>query len=184
MLKNTKVAMATLMAVGAVVTGVTSISATAPGNGTTPVTYDNRVVIPDGNGQYGMIIPTAISFDEDTKTGDASVAVAGINGYNLTDWKSLEVDVKVKSTNGYKLVDPANTNTTTNSVSYKVKMAGNAADFSGTTAEAVTQKLGVGGTGRVEKAEGTATLTGAATVKGQYKDTLTYSFTETANALK
>ena len=47
----------------------------------------------------------------------------------------------------------------------------------------VTKHFGVGGT-TVKKEDGTATLTSKAKVKGNYKDTLTYTFTENVNTLK
>lgn len=149
-------------------------------SGTTPVSYDNRQVLPDGNGQYGMIIPTAISFTDDKQTADAAIEITGINGYDLDkDWTALDVTAKVASQNSYKLKDGAN-----NEVAYQVKMNNNQGQFEANGNEQeVTKHFGVGGT-TVKKEDGTATLTGKATVKGQYKDTLTYTFTENTNILK
>lgn len=171
-------ALAGMMTVGGAMAGAAPVHAAAPSNGTTPVVYDNRNIIPDGNGQYGMIIPTAISFTDDNKTADASVEITGINGYNLdTDWTALDVTASVKSANSYTLTGPGDP------VAYTVKMANNGSVFSGAAEQEITKHFGVGGE-TVKKEAGTATLTGKATVKGQYTDTLTYSFVENTNTLK
>lgn len=147
-------------------------------SGTTPVSYDNRQVLPDGNGQYGMIIPTAITFTDDKQTADAAIEITAINGYELDrDWTALDVTAKVASANSYKLKDGAN------EVEYQVKMDNqNKFEANGDEQE-VTKHFGVGGT-TVKKEDGTATLTSKAKVKGNYKDTLTYTFTENVNTLK
>lgn len=190
MLKSKKytkgaVALASIMTMCVLMKGGTVIYATAPANGTTPVTYDNRTVLPDGNGQYGMIIPTAISFSDTSKTANADIEITGIEGYNLdTDWTTLQVAASVQSTNGYKLKHEAK------EVTYQLSMDKNTsvfdstmADGKATAANAVTQTLGVG-TGEVKKVSGTAILTGAAASKGTYTDTLTYSFKENKNTPK
>ncbi|WP_062804722.1 hypothetical protein [Enterococcus pernyi] len=176
--------MSTMAVLGMMLTGGTIVNAqtrTAPSDGTTPVTYDNRTVLPDGNAQYGMVIPTSISFSDDSKTADATLEIVGINGYYLDkDWTELGVTVKIASQNGYKLKKDSK------EVSYKLKMDNNDSDFdSGMDEKEVTKKFGVGGSdGKVKKETGTATLTGKATEKGQYSDTLTYKFTETVNNQK
>lgn len=146
--------------------------------GTTPVTYDNRQVLPDDNGQYGMIIPTAITFTDDKQTADAAIEITGINGYELDrDWTTLDVTAKVASANSYKLKSGVN------EVDYQVKMdSQNEFEANGNEQE-VTKHFGVGGT-TVKKEEGTATLKSKAKVKGNYKDTLTYTFKENVNTLK
>lgn len=146
--------------------------------GTTPVTYDNRQVLPDGNGQYGMIIPTAITFTDDNQTVNTAVEITGINGYDLSDWTELDVKAKVSSVNSYNLVDGAN------KVAYQVKMDNNNAEFGANAdQQEVTKHFGVGGD-TVTKEGATATLTGKAKVKGQYKDTLNFNFEEMKNILK
>lgn len=170
-----------MMLAGSAGTIVNAQTRTAPSDGTTPVTYDNRNVLPDGNAQYGMIIPTAISFTDNKQTADATIEIVGINGYNLDqDWTELGVTVKIASQNGYKLKKDSK------EVSYKLKMNSNTNAFdSGMDEKDVTKKFGVGGNdGKVKKETGTATLTGKATEKGQYSDTLTYKFTETVNNQK
>ncbi|MDZ4992040.1 hypothetical protein GNF80_03520 [Clostridium perfringens] len=148
--------------------------------GTTPVTYDNRQVLPDGNGQYGMIIPTAITFTDDKQEADAAIEITGINGYDLDkDWTELDVTAKVSSKNSYELKDG------NKSVAYEIQMDNNADKFEANDAEQeVTKRFGVGKADLVKKEGGTARLGGKATVKGQYKDTLTYTFTENVNTLK
>lgn len=179
------VAIALLMAAGGSVAGGTAVFAAAPDDGTTPIVYDNRTILPDSNGQYGIIIPTGISFSDDSKTADASVEITGINGYDLDrDWSQLKVTASVASTNGYKLKSVP----TDAGVDYKLKMDGNTDAFQSTmatptAAQAITDTLGIG-TGNKKKAAGTATLTGSAKEKGRYTDTLTYSFAENENTLK
>lgn len=152
----------------------------APSVGETPVTYDNRNVLPDGNGQYGMVIPTAISFTDDKKEADASLEIVGVNGYDLdNDWQELDVSVKIKSSNGYNLVKDGDKN-----VSYTLKMDGNGSSFNANDQEQdITKHFGVsqGNGDIVKKDTGVATLTGKAPEKGQYLDTLTYTFTENTN---
>ncbi len=69
----------------------------------TPVSYDNRRIIPDGNGQYGVIVPSAIQFYDGALTKAADLEIVGINGFDLTYWSELDVEVKVASQNGYLL---------------------------------------------------------------------------------
>lgn len=181
MKKTSLFALVGMLSLGAFATTTSPVHAAgnAPDDGTTPVVYDNRNVLPDKNGQYGMIIPTALTFTDDKQTADATVEITGINGYDLKeDWTNLEVKATVKSDNSYTLVGPGD------AVAYELKMNGNAAKFEANTdAQEITKHFGVGGQ-TVTKEEGTATLTGKAKVKGQYKDTLTYSFEEVQNQLK
>lgn len=181
--KTGAMALAAVMAAGVFMTGGTAVHAAAPANGTTPVTYENRTVLPDGNAQYGVIIPTAVSFTDASKTANADLEITGIGGYDLdTNWTALQVTASVASTNGYKL------KTGVKEVDYKIKMNGNAGDFDSslttpTDAQEITTKLGVGGA-NVKKVTGTAELTGVASSKGSYSDTLTYSFVENTNTPK
>lgn len=149
-------------------------------DGTTPVIYDNRNILPDNNAQYGMVIPTAISFSDNKKEADASVQIVGINGYDIdTDWTELDVTTKVKSQNSYKLKNDNN-----KEVSYELKMENNSAKFTENDQEQEFSKhFGKGGD-TVKEEKGTATLTGKAPEKGQYSDTLTYTFTENKNTPK
>lgn len=178
----TKKMMGTVAVLGIVLAGGNIVNAQTraiTNTGTTPVTYDNRTVIADDNAQYGMIIPTAISFTDDKQTADASLEIVGINGYDLdNDWTELNVTAKVKSTNGYTLDKGAK------KVPYKITMTGNTGSFeSGTDEKEITTRLGVGANTTSKKISGTAELNGKATEKGQYSDTLTYTFTENTNTL-
>lgn len=165
-----------LTAGGLVVSDASVVHAAAPSEKGVPVTYDNRTVLPDGNGQYGMIIPTSISFTDTNKTANADVEITGVGGYNLdVDWTTLDVLVKVKSDNSYKLTG------TGPNIDYQLKMTNNANEFEANdTAQEITKHFGVGGNA-VKKETGEAKLTGKATVKGQYSDRLTYSFEEITN---
>lgn len=169
-----------MMLAGGAGTIVNAQTKAVPAPGTTPVTYDNRTVLPDSNAQYGMVIPTAISFTDDDQTADASLEIVGINGYDLDkDWNKLDVSVTVKSKNSYKLKNNAK------EVSYELKMDNNTDKFTDNDSEqSVTKHFGVGDTNFVKKEGGTAKLTSKATEKGQYSDTLTYTFTENENTPK
>lgn len=182
--KNNKkgiVAMAGAMAImGGMLAQATPAYAAAPGDGTTPVIYDNRQVLPDGNGEYGMIIPTAIAFTDDSTKANADVEITGINGYELKDWSELSVKASVKSQNSYSLILDGGSE----SAKYQLAYGSDLFDHEdGSVVSPITQKLGIGGTGNEVKAAGTATLTdkSGATKKGKYKDTLTYSFEELRN---
>ncbi|MGY3724202.1 hypothetical protein SAMN05421767_14611 [Granulicatella balaenopterae] len=181
--KKAIVAMTILGGMVVQATPIFAAAQTSPTNtiksGTTPVTYDNRQVLPDGNGQYGMIIPTAISFTDKNTTANADVEITGINGYKLEDWKELSVQASVQSKNEYKLKLNGNG---TESATYELKYGGETA-FTGASANQIKQKLGIGGHDNASKATGTATLKdkAGATKKGQYTDTLTYSFKELQN---
>lgn len=155
--------------------------AAAPGNGTTPVTYDNRQALPDGNGQYGMIIPTAISLSDTNTTGNADLEITGINGFDLSEWSELKVEASVQSTNSYKL--KLNGTDSTKYAEYGLTYDTSQAIPQDGNKTAITKKLGVGSGGQVAKVNGKVALGDKtkATEKGQYKDTLTYSFVEEAN---
>ncbi|MGL4283260.1 hypothetical protein [Eubacterium aggregans] len=87
-------ALATILASGA-------LSMMAPvhaADNTTPVIYYNRAVIDvNGNGKYGTLIPTAITFTDDSKEALADIEIVGIKGYSLDDFSNLKVNASVKS---------------------------------------------------------------------------------------
>ncbi len=156
--------------------------AAAPASGQTPVTYDNRQVLPDDNAQYGMIIPTAITFDDTKTQANADVEITGINGYELSNWSELSVQASVESTNSYQLKLNGNGS---EYATYGLQYNGNLDEFTDAGKKDITTKLGTGGTNEA-KVTGTATLKDKtnATKKGQYTDTLTYSFSELQNIKK
>ncbi len=185
--KNNKkriVAMAGAMAMVGVMSAqsATVFAANPIESGETPVIYDNRQVLPDGNGQYGMIIPTAIAFTDDSTTGNADVSITGINGYELSDWKTLTVKASVASQNDYQLQLVGDSSKyATYDLTYGTD------NFASAGTHDITEKLGIDGAGtNKETVKGIATLKDKtnATKKGQYKDTLTYTFNEEANELR
>lgn len=190
-------------------TGTTMTAVHAEGKaisqtGTTNVSYVNRNVIPDDNGEYGMIIPSAIVFKEAGETADASVEITGINGFDLDkDWSDLSVTATVKSNEGYVLKEQNSSKKAgykmvmdvdgNDSFDYDTEEPTNTDQLFDTDTEGVTvgvpleKNFGVGGSdGRVKVLKGQAKLTdiSQATVKGNYKDTLTYSFNENSNIKK
>lgn len=151
--------------------------------GTTLVTYDNEKVLPDENGEYGMIIPVAVTFSDTEMTANTDVEITGINGYELSNWRELSVQASVKSANAYKLKLNGNES---KYATYGLKYDGNNTEFiSNQEFQKINKNLGVGGAHdvNVKKVTGIATLKdkSKATKKGQYIDTLTYSFKEIIN---
>jgi len=135
-----------------------------------PVTYDNRNVIDvDENGQWGVVIPTAISFSQDVKEVEVEVEVVGINGYTLADFESLEVTAKVTSANGYVL----NNSSAATGAEYELTLDDKT--FEGDGAAAFEKVLGVGD-GLEAKATGEAMIKSEPSEKGQYADILTFEF--------
>ncbi len=188
-LKNKKIrvmALAAVVAVGTMMGSVANVNAASaitpdtPGTGETPVTYDNRNIIPDDNGQYGMVIPTSINFSDTSMEKEANLEIIGINGFELSEWTELVVTGTVTSENGAKLLNGSN------SVSYKLDYAGNVmTDGSETVIGADTgYKFGVGEAANGTALAGKATLLEKGKVKGLYKDKLTYTFTEKANSMR
>ena len=155
-------------------------------SGETKVSYDNREVLPDGNGEYGMIIPTAISFTDEEMTGNANIEITGINGYELSDWETLTVKASVQSENQLKLSlnGTEHDKYATYGLKYGTDMFEQ--ETHGSSKNDITERLGIGNSGQKAVVEGTANLKdkSKATVKGQYKDVLTYSFEEEANKKK
>ncbi|MEG1433320.1 MULTISPECIES: hypothetical protein [Eubacterium] len=171
------IALATILASGA-------LSMMAPvhaAENQTPVVYENRAVIDvNGNGRYGTIIPTAITFTDASKTAAADIEIVGVGGFSLDDFAKLKVTTKVKSAGGFQMSGPVGSS----GAKYEVNMTGNDAAFTaGTDEKEVTAPLGIGA-GQEKKVSGTATYTGNASTKGQYKDTLTYTFTQVDADLK
>ena len=146
----------------------------------TPVTYDNRNVTPgDDTGVWGVIVPTAITFTDDSRTGDAAVELTGLKGYSLEDFgEDFSVAVTVKSANGYQLTK--GDKTADYSLTYGDKVYTKTDDVEADKTDKEVAAL----TKVAAKQEGTATLTTPATEKGTYKDTLTYTFTGTGTVLK
>ncbi|WWU63305.1 hypothetical protein QJR26_09700 [Clostridium baratii] len=177
-------ALACAMTIAGGVASAVPAYAAAPGNGTTPVTYDNRQALPDGNAQYGMIIPTAVSLSDTKTQGNVDVEITGINGFDLSNWAELTVATSVESQNEYQL--RLNGTDTDKYAKYGLTYGGTQAIPQAAGKTEITKKLGIGSAGQVAKVTGTADLgdKSKATVKGQYKDTLTYSFVEEANQKK
>jgi len=137
----------------------------AAGTGTTPVSYDNRNMIPDPDNpadpQWAVLVPSAIKFTDEQKTVDTTIELTGMNGKPLA--AGLSVDVTVASTNGYTL----NNNDGSQKLAYELYSEGTLV-----TADADTvAKLSAADT----KRPGNAVLKGTATSLGSYTDTLTYS---------
>lgn len=179
-------AITSLALAGVMLMGAGSMVHAAPAaatidSGTTNVTYDNRKVLPDSNGMYGMVIPAGIAFTDGKTSMDADISIVGINGYDLSEWSALDVTATVASANSYKLLmDGTNAD---NGATYELQMTGNTAAFTADAKDqAVTEHLGRGD-GTTETAKGTATLKTKATKKGLYKDVLTYKFTENKNSI-
>lgn len=144
-----------------------------PQEGKTPVTYDNRnIVDSDGNGVWGVAIPTAITFTDEKQTADADIELIGLNGYSLEDFKQLDVEGTVQSQNAYKMVGEGSASGSEASYSYQLK----GTTFTADTSEQEIEQLNLA----APKQDGTATLQEKGTKKGQYKDTLTFKFTGTS----
>ncbi|MFV0382082.1 MAG: hypothetical protein ACK5KR_07680 [Breznakia sp.] len=176
-LENRKVkmlAVSTIVGFGLVLATASSVRAAEPTTADVPVSYDNRRTIPDANGQYGMIVPTTINFTDEKLSDKQNVEIIGINGYVAEDWTSLKIKVEVASQNGWKLKGNSIELPYTLSYNDQVLTADNkvlgGSDY----------VLGFAGA-NTASVEGTATLSEKATIKGQYTDKLTYTFTEQEN---
>lgn len=176
--KGIAVGACTMMFMGSLAGSATT--ALAATDGITPVTYDNSTIVDvDGNGKWGVAIPTSINFT-DTKTIVMSdVELVGINGTNLdTTYSKVEVTGKVKSVGGYNLAGP------TGSVSAEYEMTIDGKKFTkNNTDQGFQNKFGMNtaaGTSLKKKLNLSANLTKKGTVRGQYKDTLTFNFAGTA----
>ena len=144
-----------------------------PQTGQTPVVYDNRnIVDPDGNGVWGVAIPTAITFTDENQTADADIELVGLNGYSLSDFTQLDVDGTVQSQNAYKMIGEGSASGSEASYSYQLKSTTFTADGEEQDIEQLTLSA--------PKQEGIATLKTKGTKKGQHKDKLTFTFTGTS----
>jgi len=134
----------------------------AAGTGTTPVSYDNRNMIPDPDNpadpQWAVLVPSAIKFTDEQKTVDTTIELTGMNGKPLA--AGLSVDVTVASTNGYTL----NNEDDSQKLAYELYAEGTlVTDTVATLTDTNTKK------------PGNAVLKGTATSLGSYTDTLTYT---------
>ena len=170
-----------LLVAGALLaTTVAPLSVSAAGvntlpNGTTPVSYDNRQVVPSPDGKYGIAIPSGINFSSTKTQADASIELVGINGTDIdTVFSALDVSATVASSNGFQLTNsnPGQAGT------YKL-VYGSDTFNSGTSDNAITTHM----TKDAKKVEGTATLLTEPTKSGAASDTLTYKFTENTYTL-
>lgn len=142
--------------------------------GKTPVSYDNRNIVDvEGNGVWGVAIPTAITFTDDKQTAEADIELVGLNGYDLSDFASLDVDGTVKSENAYNMIGEGSAAGSTASYGYELNGNG---EFNADATEQNIDQLNLG----APKQEGTATLKEKGNKKGQHKDTLTFKFTGTS----
>lgn len=168
---------------------------TDPNNGdrTTEVTYDSRGIATEGDpdqAQWGVAVPSKVSFTDDSRNADVSVQLVGYNGYTMKDLsiqelKDTDTDfkatVKVKSANSLKLV----TADDSESVKYKLNYGTTAADdITSETADIGTDTgvkltdLGIDKTdpdnfvGKSQK--GTATLLQIGNKQATHTDTLTF----------
>ena len=140
-------------------------------NGVTPVSYDNRNIVPSPDGKYGVAVPSGINFSSTKTQADASIELVGINGTDLdTTFTNLEVSTTVASTNGFKLT---NSEPTGKVGTYKL-VYGSDTFESGTSDNSITTNMKLS----AKKVDGTATLLTEPTKSGAATDTLTYKFTE------
>lgn len=138
---------------------------------TTPVTYDNRDTVDvDGNGKWGVVIPTAITFTDENKTGvNADVEITGINGYDLDrDFASLEVQGTISSQNTFKLAGEGDIADST--VAYQYELGSKTYDADAIDLNVDQMNL------TTKKLTGRAKLTEDAAKKGKYADTITFAF--------
>lgn len=161
------------LTIGLVIPGMaaTVSAAGTPGEGTTPVSYENRNYIPDpenpDSATWAVTIPSAINFTDDNKDIDASVELVQLNGGKLP---TNDVTVTVESLNTYKLKGTVKPD---EALSYKLIYDGTEMSSS----EKTVATLNATGT---KKQAGTAILgSDKASVRDTYKDTLTYTVSVT-----
>lgn len=139
----------------------------ADATGTTPVQYDSRNIIEGVENEWGVIIPTAITFTEEGQKKDAKVTLVDLStaegDFRLFN-PDFKVEVDVKSANEFLLKsDEASISA---KGTYKLDETG--------FEVSVTAKTH----------EGKAELLSAPSVEGVYKDTLTYTMTGVGNTFK
>ena len=146
-------------------------------NGTTPVTYDNRNIVPSPDGKYGVAIPSGINFSSTKTQVDASIELVGINGIDLDEtFTALDVSAKVASANGFELTNDEPTGV---AGTYKLTY-GSDIFSSGTSDNSITTTMNLS----AKKVNGVANLLTEPTKTGVSTDTLTYKFTENTYTLK
>lgn len=142
------------------------------------VIYDNTKTITDPEspdaGKWGVRIPAAVQFTDDSKQADIPVELVGMNGI-LIDTLEVQIDVTVQSKNGLKMYINNEAKEENDPIDYNVAYDGGLTMNSGSTGP-ITLKMNSKGTTLVE---GTATMTGKATKAGVHKDQLTYTVTQT-----
>lgn len=149
--------------------------------GATPVTYDNGTIIDvDGNGEWGVAIPTSINFTDAKKVVTSEVELIGINGTNLdTVFRKIDITGKVKSAGGYKMAGP----TGSTPAEYEMTIDGKKFEKNNTE-QTFKNKFGMdkttGAAAVNKKLNLSATLTKEGKQRGQYKDTLVFNFAGTA----
>ncbi|MBS5081944.1 MAG: hypothetical protein E7B11_22700 [Clostridiales bacterium] len=179
--KGLAVGTCAMMLMGAL--GGTALTVMAASEGVTPVTYDNSTIIDvDGNGKWGVTIPTSLNFTDSQTTITSEVELIGINGTDLdATFSKVEVTGKVKSAGGYALTGP------TGSTPARYSMTIDGKTFSDNATEQDFQRTfgmdTAAGTSLSKKLNVSATLTHSGNLRGRYKDTLTFNFVGTATTL-
>lgn len=179
--KGMAVGACAIMLMGAL--GGSTQTVMAATEGVTPVTYDNSTIIDvDGNGKWGVTIPTSLNFTDSQPTVTSEVELIGINGTDLdATFSKVEVTGKVKSAGGYELTGPIG------STPARYSMTIDGKTFSANNTEQEFQSTfgmdTAAGTSLNKKLHVSATLTHSGNLRGRYKDTLTFNFAGTATTL-
>lgn len=150
---------------------------------TIAVTVVDKNVLPDGNGEYGIVIPKAITLTSLEDNANADLRIIPLGDNKFEDWERLKVQASVKSSNDFKL----NLNGTDPNIYAMYGLTYGSDRLTGSGIHTLSQALEVrNGLVVVEKILGTAQLDNIskATTKGRYKDVLTYSFVEIENDKK
>lgn len=147
---------------------------------TITVTVVDNDTLPDGNGEYGIVIPKAITLTSLDDNANSDLRIIPLGDNKFEDWERLKVQASVKSSNDFKL----NLNGTDPNIYAMYGLNYGSDKFTGSGIHTLSQTLEVrNGLGVAEKILGTARLENIskATTKGTYKDVLTYSFVEIEN---
>ncbi len=157
--------------------------AATPATGTTTVFYSSENFIPGPDGaQWGVKIPSGIALSnaQTTVGGDKAHGVelvSTVPGKALNViYQKLEVNATVKSENGYKLLNDAKDES--KAATYKYQLGGKTFEIKNTVQDAEKPL-----TLAEPSQNGTFTLTKGSVEKGNYTDTLTFSFTQQAAEL-